>query len=478
MAILLDLANELLLQILDCLPPIELVSFAMSCKHINTLAQDNLILHRQRIERYQDVILWGCSRHQDQPHPILLLRDICNDWKVAYYARSLTIECCGRDQLGLISYRNNARGAHIPRDIEKSVLKSVLPEITIPVRKMLSMAFQWDEAKVNWVLDVTEHGARGAILGLLIVSLPGIKSISFKDYAWRDDLWIDSLKSIIDQQNPHSGSSGANFLMDVSELNLAQQYESRSDMLWSIVPFMTLPSLRVIRGASLSSYSLHNNPFVDNPGLPPSPVTEIDLQTSKLTTNDIGNVLRHMQVLKRFRYDRQIDTYRGAELGEIVRALLACAGQTLESLALTGATLSREPWDHDMKDFLRNFKVLEELHLPSHAFLTSKSKSSRRFLVKEYTPRLVDVLPASIETVRLDGEVTWKEIAPLLLGLPEGRVECLSKLKEILFTVERDQVSPQKQAEARAHLERKHGMVLQVDQASGDARCYPSRFIF
>ena len=97
MAILLDLANEVLLPILDYLPPIEMVSFAMSCKRINTLAEDNLTLHRQRIKKYQNVTLLGCSRHQDQPHPILLLRDICTDWRVAYYARSLAIECCGRE---------------------------------------------------------------------------------------------------------------------------------------------------------------------------------------------------------------------------------------------------------------------------------------------------------------------------------------------------------------------------------------------
>ena len=218
---------------------------------------------------------------------------------------------------------------------------------------------------------MTEHGARGAILGLLIVSLPNIKSISFKDYLWRDDLWIDSLQSITDQQNPHSGSSGANFLTDVSELNLAQQHESRLATYWSIVPFVTLPSLRVIRGASLKYRSLDNNPFADNHGLSPSSVAEIDLQRTHLATNDIGNVLRYVQVLKRFRYDRQENIYRGAEPGEIVRALLTCASQSLESLALTGATISREPWDEDMTESLRGFKVLKEL--TSQPMLSSRA---------------------------------------------------------------------------------------------------------
>ena len=141
--------------------------------------------------------------------------------------------------------RYRIKASLIAQDAEK--VMSVLPDITIPVRKMLSMTLRWDEAKVNKVLDKTEHGARGAILGLLIVSLPAIKSISFKGHVWHDELWIDSLKSIADQQDTHSGSSEANFLMDVSELNLDDQSESYSaGMSCTIFPFVTLPSLRVI----------------------------------------------------------------------------------------------------------------------------------------------------------------------------------------------------------------------------------------
>ena len=486
MAILLDLANELLLQILESLTPIEMVSLATSCKRIHTLTQDNLTLHRQRVERYQNVTLWGCLRHQDQPHPIMLLRDICNDWRIAYYTRSLVIECCGKTlDLRTVPVASFAQ--------EYEALKSVLPEITIPVRKMLRMAFGWDEAKVTDVLHETEHGIRGAILGLLVASLPAIKSITFKRYVWRDKLWIDSLKSITDQQDPHSGSSEANFLMDVSELNLDQQDESRSFMSWSIVPFVTLPSLRVIRGASIDSYSFDSRslfdpdsfddyPFTDNHGLRPSPVTEIDLQRTSLPANDLGNVLQYVQVLKRFRYDqrRQLDFDQGgAEPGGITKALLACASHSLERLAITGATAYRSPHDKDIKGSLWNFKVLKEIHLPSNAFLTDRSYGYRRSLPTVDIPRLVDVLPASIETVRLDGGMNWEEIAALLIGLPESKAECLPKLKEILFTVVWDRGKAHKQrADAWAHLRQKQGIVLQLDKAVESAPHYSGRFVF
>ena len=481
MAILLDLPNELLLKILDSATPIGMVSLATSCKRINTLAQDNLTLHRQRIARYQNVTLWGCSRHRDQPHPILLLRDICNDWRVAYYARSLAIECCGREELWLGPYWNDAwRARVISQDIE--TVKSVLPEITIPVRRMLSMALRWDEAKVNEVLDMTELGARGAILGLLIVSLPAIKSISFKGYFWCDHLWIDSLKSITEQQDPQSGSSEANFLTDVSELNLDDENERHfGGMCCSVVPFVTLPSLRVIRGASINCQSFEDHPFAGNRGLHPSPVTEIDLQRTTLPASHLGNVLRYVQVLKRFRYDRghQPVIVDGAEPGGIIKALLACASHSLESLALTGATKRRSPNDKDFKGSLWSFKVLKKIHLPLNAFLTYTKKCHCWSLTTEDIPRLVDVLPASIETVRLDGKVDWEEMAALLIGLPEGKAECLPKLKEIVFTVIWDQEEAHKRcAKAWAHLHQKQGMVFQLDKAVEAAPSYSGRFVF
>ena len=81
-------------------------------------------------------------------------------------------------------------------------------------------------------------------------------------------------------------------------------------------------------------------------------------------------------------------------------------------------------------------------------------------------PRLVDNLPASIVTVRLDGEMTWEELAALLIGMPEDKTKCLPKLKEIEFTVERDQENSHKHVQALAHLGQRQRMVLQLDEAA------------
>ena len=205
------------------------------------------------------------------------------------------------------------------------------------------------------------------------------------------------------------------------------------------------------------------------------------MQRTSLPANHLGNVLRYVQVLKRFRYDRnpQSDNLHGAEPGGIIKALLACASYSLESFALTGATAHRSPQDEDIKGSLWGFKVLKEIQIPSNAFLTYTSNGNCWSLPIEDIPLLVDALPASIETVRLDGEINCEEIAALLIGLPEGKAEYLPKLKEILFTMVWDRGRTHKQrADAWAHLRQKQGIVLQLDEGFESAPHYSARFVF
>ena len=293
---------------------------------------------------------------------------------------------------------------------DAETVKSVLSEITVPVRKMLTEALRWDEAKVNDVLDMTEQGARGAILGLPVVSLPAIKSISIHDYTGSDELWIDSLQSITDQQDLHASNSEPRFLTEVSELNLDDHKKVHSDgMSCSVIPFMFLPSLRVIRGVSIFASSYNNLSLDSDYKVRPSRVTEIDLQRSSLDAERLGDILRHMQALKRFRYDQGWKIYISgyAKPGSIINGLLACASCSLESLAVTGTTSYHSP---DVKGSLKDFKVLKDIHLPSCIFLTYVEKGDRAALQPkdlsiEETPRLVDILPASVETVQLDGQM-------------------------------------------------------------------------
>ena len=354
---------------------------------------------------------------------------------------------------------------------ESEVVKSVLPKITIPVYRMFSKALLWNEAKINDILDKGENGPRGAILGLLMVSLPAIRSITFNDYVWRDELWIESMKSITTQQDPHLSSPEANFLKDVSEINLYDRQTPRSvGMSCSMVPFVTVPSLRVIRGFSVRFSSFKDFGFADNHGLRPSLVTEINLQGSMLDNDHfVRDFFRYTQVLKRFTYNEEQGagfTY-DRDPAKIIRCLHACASCSLESLALTGFTVYNIEAVREIVVCVRDFKVLKDIHLSLDLARIAKGdwrESDPKSPSTDDISPLVDTLPASVETVRLEGDIPWNDMAALLVGLPEGKAECLPKLKEISFRLRRE-LKNKEAAEEWARRRQEHGLVLLLDGA-------------
>ena len=82
------LPTDTLLQIVENVTPDDIVNFTISCKYIDTLAKTYLKVYKQRIKTYHNVVLWGCYRHPEEERPLLLVQDILQDRKIAYYAKS------------------------------------------------------------------------------------------------------------------------------------------------------------------------------------------------------------------------------------------------------------------------------------------------------------------------------------------------------------------------------------------------------
>lgn len=105
MPAILKLDSETLLQILDNVHPDDIVNLSRSCQTLKLLAQDTLAQHVARLKMYTKITLYGCHRHQDDPHPINLFAEICKDPKIAYYPRSLNIGCCERFAMHSLLHR-------------------------------------------------------------------------------------------------------------------------------------------------------------------------------------------------------------------------------------------------------------------------------------------------------------------------------------------------------------------------------------
>ena len=98
----------------------------------------------------------------------------------------------------------------------------------------------------------------------------------------------------------------------------------------------------------------------------------------------------------------------------------------------------------DLEYDLRGFEKLKQLHIdhtllshhdrPCMAASSGKSdqcsgKSNREFNC--WPQRLVDVLPASLESLKLVGPVTWKRVKAFFAGFSELKAERLPRLREI-----------------------------------------------
>ena len=94
MPLLIDLANEVLYQIIDQIDPADIHIFSQSCSLFRQLTKEALALHENRKEMYEYTVVHGCHRHRDSINPLQLMYDIYMDWKVGCYVRYLDLQCC------------------------------------------------------------------------------------------------------------------------------------------------------------------------------------------------------------------------------------------------------------------------------------------------------------------------------------------------------------------------------------------------
>ena len=114
--------------------------------------------------------------------------------------------------------------------------------------------------------------------------------------------------------------------------------------------------------------------------------------------------------------------------------LLVLARASLEAVTFTGR------WGgHHHTCSIRDFEVLENIRVHSGYWLKYKDSyecdNDREFSRGWYddTERLVGLLPASVKSVGIEGEVDKVDVTTLLRELPERRAEFVPCLKSINF---------------------------------------------
>jgi len=298
--------------------------------------------------------------------------------------------------------------------------------------------------KSNTFDGITQYcwnDVRDPALGLLLVLLPNLKSVTLSDYMWQAKSFRKVLRRIVSfHVLPNSCEQSRSIpLSNLAEVRIygpSGPYHMGEDPGF-LKYWASLPSTQSLFGSVtvIDSYS----EFKWYHGLRSSNVTDVNLQKSSLSGKHLGQLLSGIKALRRFTYDYDEQLYnRGAEhVPKIVRNLLKHAKSTLESLTITGYMPSQRFMGGIS---LKPFETLKIARFPCCLFLKEEAdfegeddEVDLKMWLNDI-PRLINSLPASIEKMELDGEIKMGSVESLLIDMDgPGQNQLIPNLKKIVF---------------------------------------------
>ena len=441
---LLDLPYELLVSILNCLYPLDLVNFAASNSILANAAIDALRIHRKRRDLYQHLDLNACflGMDQDSPlHPLTLVCDILQNEMIAHYPRTLSIRCwdlSGNRQCHVPHHwasndkpSDHLKPAHKDANLRDRLLNqhedkilSVLGEIELLTITGVGLRLpegvssrrgpmsrqqrqEWKTLpKTVELFDSLGHEDRGAALGLLLMLLPDLKIITLSDQDWQTPVWEAMADVLVGGRQykettpdglgalSHCGGKGFHrrshqALSKVSEVRVhgypsrfcdADYVDQQYTALGTFCAFSMLPSVQTSSAVDVVSRSW-------GPGLScqmGGPET-IKLIRSLTRSATIENLLYACTRLKNFILVNQCWL---SDLNELLDILAKSnARLSLENLSITGLNGVRKTMVtrvHPSIGSLLEFQALRSVRIPIHIYI-DREIDVRPESIKHYT---------------------------------------------------------------------------------------------
>ena len=455
MVSLLDLSNELLYKIIDDIHPDDIVNFSHVCKEIYRLAKDAVALHLQRKRTYEHIIVHGCHRHATNAHPLQLIKDTWMDWRIAEYPKSLALQCCqhpGGDDDGydtadededIVKYEVENREDDLIIQNIMQVIQGYIEEKAVE----FDIHMMNDVELKNWG-ELIMIGDRETMFALLLLLIPNLETVSIAQSTWRCYEIEDVIRQM-SKQTLQEGHMARRPLMKLSEVRfLGHRNNMRGENFTMYLRFAAFPSMRTIYGKFVEGRWDYEDEWEFKPHT--SNVTEIILHNSAVNA-EFPVQLSGIKALKRnyYHYEERDDyTNCRMEPHKIIGSLLEHAKHSLEFLAILGQCNLRNVRVHTdihpCKGSLRDFEVLHEIildsdiyieHIPINKLNYFENEFSYVGYKEEYIRHLVDVLPPSIEVVRLIGPNVVFHTLALLEEFVELKEIRLPNLRELVLEV-------------------------------------------
>ncbi|KAK2766720.1 hypothetical protein FQN54_006034 [Arachnomyces sp. PD_36] len=432
----LHLPNEIILIIFSFLEPGDVVNTAVTCSYFHQLAGGRLKEHRELCAKYKHLSVENSVQCD-------FLEKAYQDPWLWYYVKELKYE----------PYR--------PRIGD---MTSTFEEMIV---SLLASSPYADYAVHDYGLRMANHAKmnkglewRGFFLGVLLTLLPNLTHLHIETSDFYHTLCAPMVRTIIEDNKRNPSLKSLRKLSSITLIPWDRQHVA--NMGW-VIPLLELPSLHLFEGFTITC-DLCLRLFGT---IPSSSLEEIDV-----TFSDIHHpqFLSRLTNLRKFTYHystRYLDKgTTPTDLHQMIARLKRPCSQTLEILEFrNGRSIDR--MSSSLRDF-RGFRKLRRLMIPApfvfgegpgvDAFdddLPPTNKFPRRFTKPKFgwddmarcVPRLVDILPQSIESVEISIVECPEAASHFLKDLAELKHERLPSLKTIVFRgreADRDGLEPLK----------------------------------
>ena len=494
---LLKLPVEVLQQIIDYIANPDVENIALSCSYLHSVARSQLIRHREWKRRFSRVS-WGkiCHGWVDQfgQHPAKLLEEILTDHRIASYPSVLTIGDCSHHQddskigdlprsLELEYYNSASASINDLRYEIYQAARDFCYHTPRCARKCISDV--WDNL-MERVLALHKN----PIITLLLRLLPNVEVLRYSSRAYPSPLWFQLLSKIAEESRAHPG-----LVFPLSKLHTVEidRAYSNTRFLISVIGLPSLRSLRILNRRSLRILSglASGTHWGSLAALPANlGIIALSIDGCYSGVNFLTTVMSRIPNLQEFRYkNAEFNPSKPCPRApnSIVECLLQYASHSLVSLTIVGYS---DTYCSGYIGSLRGFKNLRYIQIDvpmlvehprkitvgdrvfevasdgidisyddddlcvekavydidavssedeSDVYSDYEVPSTWYLDVAEQAPivhQLINVLPASAETLTLEMAADKNIMLQMLSRLPQRKAERLPHLKEILYQCE------------------------------------------
>ena len=486
---LLKLPVEVLQQIIDYIANPDIENTALSCSYLHNVARGQLIRHREWKRRYSRVS-WGKISNgwgdQFGEHPAKLLERILTDHRIASYPSVLTIGDCSHHQ-------DNSKIGDLPRSLELEYYNSASTSINDLRYEIYQAArdfcYHTPRCARKCISDVWDNLMervlalhKNPIITLLLRLLPNVEVLRYSSQDYPSPLWFELLSKIAEESRAHPG-----LVFPLSKLHTVEidrAYMS-SAFLISVIGLPSLRSVRIL--GELASRTCWSLPI----SLPATVgIITLSIDGCYSSVNFLTEVMSRIPNLQEFRYKNAgfnpSKPYPRAP-SSIVECLLQHASHSLVSLTIVGYSGT---YCSGSIGSLRGFKNLRHIQIdvpmlvehPRKVIVNDMmfevasegidisyndddlcmekavkdidtvSSEDERDVYSDYevpstwyldvaeqasiVHQLINILPASAETLTLEMAADKNIMLQMLSRLPERKTERLPHLKEVLYQCE------------------------------------------